>query len=443
MPAAGGDHRGLAAPVRPSEDGGVGAEEAEEAAAAPGTGRRRHGEGGSQSRSRAGPRESNSRASSSFSSPSVSAAPPPPVIAPRRAREPAQAGPHRRGAREEARARSGTPRPPPGERPRASGRFAARRPPPCTAGRGGPVRWRGETWIGPVRFVTCSPPSSRAAAPASAPFVCWAPRARGGARPCRGTGAAARPARRPGGREGSSAGPGPARRCPAPAVTGGVQASLSSPPVAAAGPAGLPCSYPGPLPQCTPRLLVLLWGTAELGWFSFTPPWNPPSAEAGVSPSPAGRVSRGGDLGSRCRDLCGGGAPGCCEVRVRRELPKVRAREAPFYDRQRLRTWLQQKHYQIRKVYSLLLFLLSFCHDATSLRKQLVHANPFAYEKSLCKTTGFWEMQRMMLLWCEGTLATSFCPLYFCLPMFSKSSWFGKQCFFFLWSRALHYSSCS
>lgn len=56
VPAAGGGHRGLATPVRPSEDGGVGAEEAEEAAAAPGTGRRwrRHGEGGSE-RAEAGP----------------------------------------------------------------------------------------------------------------------------------------------------------------------------------------------------------------------------------------------------------------------------------------------------------------------------------------------------------------------------------------------------
>lgn len=53
----------------------------------------------------------------------------------------------------------------------------------------------------PVRFATCPPPSSRAAAPASAPFVCSAPRARGGARPCGGTGAAARPARRAGGKQ--------------------------------------------------------------------------------------------------------------------------------------------------------------------------------------------------------------------------------------------------
>lgn len=196
VPAAGGGHCGLAAPVRPSEDGGVGAEEAEEAAAAaPGTGRRRHGEGGSQSRSRAGPRESNSKTSSSFSS-SVSAAPPPPEVVPRRARVPAQAGPHRWGAREEARAGSGTARPPLGERPRGNGRTAARLPPACTAGRGGLVRRSGSRWMGPVPFATCPPPSSRAAAPASAPFVCWAPRARGGARPCGGTGAAARPARR-------------------------------------------------------------------------------------------------------------------------------------------------------------------------------------------------------------------------------------------------------
>lgn len=55
VPAAGGGHRGFATPVRPSEDGGVGAEEAEEAAAAPGTGRRRrHGEGGRE-RAEAGP----------------------------------------------------------------------------------------------------------------------------------------------------------------------------------------------------------------------------------------------------------------------------------------------------------------------------------------------------------------------------------------------------
>lgn len=43
--------------------------------------------------------------------------------------------------------------------------------------------------MGTARFAASPPPSSRAAAPASSPFVRSAPRACGGARPCGDTGA--------------------------------------------------------------------------------------------------------------------------------------------------------------------------------------------------------------------------------------------------------------
>lgn len=129
---------------------------------------------------------------------------------------PAQAGPRRRGARREARAASGTPRPPLGERPRGNGL------PPLFSlllSFGG-SRWRAR--MGTVRFLACPHPSSRA--PASSAFVCAAPRARGGARACGGSGAAARPAWRAG-----SSRAGPRGFCTAPAWQEGPPPTSSRP----------------------------------------------------------------------------------------------------------------------------------------------------------------------------------------------------------------------
>lgn len=228
------------------------------------------------SRSRAGPRKSNSDASSS-SSASVS-----PLRRPERLLA-AQPG---------CRLRPGRAAEVPGERPapRAGHRGLRWVSVPGATGAFphsltlllSPVAADGEPGMGTELFLACPHSSSRA--PASSPFVCAAPRARGGARPCGGSGAAARPAWRAG-----SSWAGPRGRCTAPAWQEGPPPTSSR-----------PCAH---LPRAAAPVFTLLpcavtGGGGRIRLLPF--PVHPPSF-LGLQGSAAGQVARDVILFYCCR----------------------------------------------------------------------------------------------------------------------------------------------